>query len=241
MHSLSATREYQEIDGYLHDYRGRTFKPRIADDAARYLYEQKLGYASRNRTKFSPEVIGIYVTEPSTSELLEIGGSLPSDLFLNNFGTWFAALMQQPVTGIDVVTLTNTAAGSDTNVGIYNATGGRQTFGSATSGGGNMGSQIQLGSSSTAPTRADHVVNTPLATAPENALFGTGPGSYGAGTITCSGSVTSGGTGTINEAGFHFSWWNSTTIVSYMVCHDLTTSTPFVASKSITCQYSFTF
>lgn len=228
---------YQRIYDYLHDSVGCSQKQRLMDDLCDFLYFEKLGWAYKNHVKFSPEVSLVTVTEPDTGEIIEIGGSLPSDIFVDQFGSLLGAFYRQPVNGSAVlpgtikdVTNTNQTCYIWNTAPFFIHVGGQVD-----------GTKMQLGSGSTAPARADVGIQTALSTAPENALFSTGAGSYTGGTTTVSGSITSGGTGTINEGIVVIAGNNSVgTVVNICQIHDALTSTPFTASKSLTMQTSVT-
>lgn len=235
---------YAKIYNYLHDYVGASKRQSLMNDLCDFLYFEKAEWALVRRRKFSPEVCLVIVSEPITGEILDLGGSLPSDLFVDNFGTWLAALIRSPVNASTAFTMTNTAAASKTMNALHQGSN-LSCFNYSSSATPTVGTQIQIGSSTTAPARADLNIGTAFGTAPESALFSTGTGSYNAGTITISGSITSGGTGTINEALFAGKWVDSTlvattTATTFCLIHDATTATAFTAGKSITVQFSIT-
>jgi hypothetical protein len=108
------------------------------------------------------------------------------------------------------------------------------------------GTLLQLGSSTTAATRIDYKINTALGTAPESGLFATGNGVYGgssgsgAASMSFSGSVSAGGTGTVNEAGFFGQFTMiSGTITTFMLFHDvLSSGVAYVAGNILPLSYS---
>jgi hypothetical protein len=202
----------------------------MADEAFKILLEEKrraLGYLPRlSETSF------VVVTE--RDEILGIGGSTPNDADLNNFGRVFAALFSPPasVSGCTDYNLTN---GTRT-LYIY---GPSYTYLFT---GGNSGTQMQVGQGAYGGL-ADYNIGSAFPTSPESGRFSTGTGSWAAGTITVSGSITAGGSGTISESGL-FAYWNygtgSWTYDTFMICHDNVSPTvPFTAGKSITVQYSW--
>lgn len=233
------SKEYKTIYEYLHDYTGCSRKQKLADDLSDFLYFEKLGWANRNRKHMSPEVCLITVTEPGTGEILDLGGSLPGDLFVDNWGSLWASLIRQPSTSVGVLTSILKDTGGATRT--FNMIGNSATLFNA---GGAVvnGTRMQIGSSTTAPARADTGVTTAFSTAPESAAFDTGAGSYtnGTGTITVSGSITAGNeSATINEALFMGSYQDSSSTLRLIAtCHDATTATAFSNAKSITLQYS---
>ena len=103
------------------------------------------------------------------------------------------------------------------------------------------GTQFQLGSSTTAPTRADYKINTALGTAPESGLFSTGIGSYASGYVSIGGAISAGGSGTVNETGVFGYWFSATnsTPYSFMLFHDvLSSGVSYVAGNTLYVSYS---
>lgn len=240
---------YYETQAYLHDFKGYSQKQKLLDDLSDYVLRSKLEWSYKNGlSHYSQEVCIVSVTEPETGEILDIGGSLPGDLFVDNFGLTLSSFFTPPIAAGVIgpsVSVKNTAGAAKTIAGW--GTSGTATdfgfFGVTTSGG--QGSLIQIGSGLTAPARSDVAIQTAFSTAPENALFNTGIGSYsaGSGTITLSGSITAGNeNGTINEA-LLVLFGNitaSNTQFDMAIAHDATTATAFSNAKSITVQYSIT-
>jgi len=107
---------------------------------------------------------------------------------------------------------------------------------------GNVGGYMRIGSGTTAPARGDYKIETPFTVAPESDYFEAGTGSYTAGTITISASITAGGSGTINETGFFLRMQDkddSTIQRTYMIFHDaISPGVSFSAGDSITVEYS---
>lgn len=223
---------------YLHDFRGYSQKQKLMDDLSRFLLRSKLEWAYHTGvSRFSQEVALVIIGEPESKEILDIGGSLPGDLFVDNWGTVWAGLFRAPINGNTAVTLTDT---SNTARQLYSMEDAGATFNASNA---IIGSRIQVGSGTTAPARSDYKIQTAFATAPENALFDTGTGSYaaGSGNITVSGSITAGNeAGTINEAILAGVWYtySAGAAENICICHDATTATAFSNAKSITVQYS---
>jgi hypothetical protein len=189
--------------------------------------------------------------EFSTITIRDINGEIehimesdPNDLFVDNFGYWLAACFK-PYDNSDSTTTLVDAGGNNRNVSVYRFAGlSTESFNTAGGAVTNGGTVIQVGSSSTAATRGDHAIGTPFGTAPESTFFSTSNGNYAAGTITVSGSITSGGSGTINEAVLMGNWFynpGSGTEASFVLAHDVYGSGyAFTPGKSITVQWSIT-
>ena len=85
-----------------------------------------------------------------------------------------------------------------------------------------VGTEMQFGSSTTAAQRTDYKIGTALGTAPESGLFSTGLGSYAGGSVSFSGAISAGGSGTINEMGFFMALCNTSTAQQIiMMFHDI--------------------
>jgi len=231
--------DYSKVYEYLHDFVGCSRNQRLSNDLADFLYFAKLDWAAKNRVKFSSEVLLVTVCEPSTNEILEIGGTVPGDIFTDFIGQVLGLWFQTPINNTQGITATSNDIGNTIRTFRVwtNATGG----GVFSSGGTSEGTQMQLGTGTTAPTRADVAITTAFGTAPESGQFSTGGGSYGGGTTTVSGSLTSGGVGTVNEGLLiHKAADTGAALRQWSLAHDLTTATPFIANKSITAQWSIT-
>ena len=176
-------------------------------------------------------------------ELEAIGESDPKDLFTDNMGfiiaNWFKA-----VTANDAHTFTlNDTSNTSRTVTLYSGNTVGTWYGA--NNGVALGSQIQIGSSLVAPTRADPTLGTAFGTAPESAPFNTGTGLYtaGSGNISLSATIVSGGSGTINEDGLFLVWFSNSAGLpeTFMIAHDvITPGVAFTPGKSITVQWSIT-
>jgi len=228
---ISDRYERLRINSWMKELNGETFNARLQKHALGYLYEEKLQWAAKHHAHLSPEVMFGFASH--NGEILDCGGSIPSDLILNNFGLLFGGLFRSPVATSTTVALTNSADVSENLYSMYSASGG-STFNNSASANA-VGSQLQAGSGTTTPALTDYKVTTALGTSPESGAFNTGSGSYAAGAMTVSGSVTAGGSGTVNE-GVLFGAWSATNgaIYNFALVHDLVTSFGYVASNSIT-------
>lgn len=169
------------------------------------------------------------------------GESKWGNLITDQFGTWLAGFFRTPSSG-NILQVTMAADdGADDSLCIYfDGAADNRLFNESTSSAVSIGSQIKVGSGSTAPARDDTNIETAFGTAPESGAFDTGTGSYSAGNITVSGSITAGGAGTINETGFFGAWrvYNTDNQALYLLFHDaISPGVPFVAGQSITDEY----
>lgn len=198
-----------------------------------------LAWFNRKRRR-SIKIQAFVTVRDKEGRIVGKGKSKPNNLILDQFGKWLAGMILAVAVGdhtISVFDITNTGvtlrlrSGSSSNDGklIMSYSTGIAT-----------GTKMQVGSGTTPATRADYNIETAFGTAPESGLFNTGSGSYGAGTITFSGSVSAGGSGTVNEVGFFATWLNSVaTAKTIMLFHDILTSgVPFTPGQSITAEYS---
>lgn len=167
------------------------------------------------------------------------GSSKPNNLILDNFGTWLAAFIQAITEATRTITLTDDG-GTSRTVYIYGETAYLFNY---PDGAVDIGTQLRVGSGSTAPARDDYAIETAFATSPESTYFDTGTGSYAAGAISLSGSITAGGSGTIREVGL-FGYWTAVaagTRYRFMLFHDaLSPAVSFSAGDIIGVSYSIT-
>jgi len=178
----------------LLQYKGYTAKEKVISDCHKILQENKLkelGYLPRPN-----ESCLITVLDKNKEEILGIGGSKPSDLILDNWGTWWA-LMGGVNNGFFFPKQTN---GSTAN--NFKSKGTTQNWYNFTLSA-TAGTRIQVGSGATPPTRADFFVDTAFGTSPESVSFNTPIGGYnsGLGQISYGASIgATGGSGTVAEA-----------------------------------------
>lgn len=104
------------------------------------------------------------------------------------------------------------------------------------------GAMMQVGAGTTAALRTDYNIETAFGTAPEDAPFATGLGSYAAGAIGIAGAISAGGNGTIAETLLILQACLNTgaaTTYVFALFHDLLVSTEaFVAAETITTTYT---
>jgi len=200
---------------------------------SRLLLEANIKRLREERRGFNTRIFeAVYVASlDRTRRIKEIGFNKPGDLILDNFGAFLAALFSTPGTTVafDARDITNNVR----TLGTYRS----NPFNGPSA---SYGSRFQLGSGSTTPARGNYIIETALPTAPESGVFGSGPGSYASGVVSCSSSVTAGGAGTVREAGW-FGYWMDVTVAArtIMLFHDLISPVvPYVAGNVLTCAYS---
>ena len=147
----------------------------------------------------------------SDPKILDVGFSVPEDMFMNNFGLWFATILQPgnlsyatyPIQGYSMTDITNTARAITSQ--YYQGGSPTQCYNNSNTG---AGTQFQVGSSTAAAARTQYQIQTPFGTAPESGRFSSGAGSYaaGSGVVSCAGAIAAGGSGTINEVALFGLW-----------------------------------
>jgi len=187
------------LNEYLNQYKGQTINDRIVKDCSKYLLENK-------KKSFSVASL-VQVLDPKTKEILGLGGSDPNDLFLDFIGEFWEAFMRPPQqAGLLQKTLTD-ISGTPRLIDIQSTTNPYDV--------GTAGTQIQIGSGSTAPVRTDFGIENPFIVSPESGLRPTGNGFYSSalGQISASAFYVAGGSGTIRETietwfieGFNFAF-----------------------------------
>lgn len=168
------------------------------------------------------------------NKIADIAINKPNDLILNNFGAWMAGHFR-PVSNA----LTNITVTDWTNVSRTASSYG-QGSNSIVCMNNNIGTMMQVGSSTTAPARTDYTIGTAFATAPESAAFNTTTGSWGGGSASFSGAISAGGNGTVNETGVQLRFCDTAgALQTCMLMHDkLASGVAFTAGQTITVSYS---
>jgi len=167
-------------------------------------------------------------------------GEIVSDLILDNFGLWLTGICRSNVGTTKVVVLKNRSA-VDKNVNVYSTE--TQSFFSRTNSGA-KGFLVQVGSGTTAPARTDTNIETAFGTSPESINFtSTTDAVYN---LTNSnfkflGSITAGGSGTINES-IMLSFWEQVvggSPDSFVMFRDIISpGQSFVPGQSIALEYT---
>jgi hypothetical protein len=158
----------------------------------------------------------------------------PDDLILNNFQNF----MQTWLTGTAVNTAATTTMTDDGGTSrtptiwpLNSATNNYFTFNNAAQ----SGAEIGIGTSSTAPARADRALTTKVL-----AYVFVGNSAYDtvSQNVTVSATFTETGSATIQEAGLFVHWdYTSTTLADFMLFHDTFTGIAMTAGQTLTVQY----
>lgn len=221
-------------DNWEKQFLGKIFSKRLESRLIREHTERMLKEVDRRI--FESVVVSVL---DKKRRIKGIGLNVHNDLILDNFGLLLASLIRAPVADVTSVSLKD-VDGVAKSFNSYSSAGatGQYTFNNALTVSCALGTQLQVGSGLTAPARDDYSIETPFATAPENGRFGSSSGSYAVGAISFSGSITAGGSGTVNETGF-FGLWMDSGVQTVMLFHDLlATGVPFVAGQIILVSYS---
>lgn len=186
----------------------------------------------------------VYVTDKN--EILHLGGStlmkdkngkIVSDLILDQFGKWLAAIFKTAALG-QITTTMNDITGSSQTVAQYGTT--PPLFNND---GTNFGVSHQVGAGLTAPTRADFGIETAFGTSPESARFEPAANpvfNSGLGNFITSATITAGGTGTITESILIQRWDNTASSLTLfaMFRDSISPSVAFGVGQSITVEYT---
>lgn len=162
----------------------------------------------------------------------DIGFSTPEDMFMNNYGSWLAGMfmglnqMKPQSNQFYMVTTGNVNTGFIAHCTYYGSYSYAFNYGTGN------GTQFQLGSSTTASTRAMYAIQSAFSSSPEKNPFPTGPGCYapGSGTVSFSGAISAGGSGTVNEVAWIAQWYQGTAMLARDV---LGVGVAFVAGNSL--------
>jgi len=177
-------------------------------------------------------------------KVLARGKSKPNNLILDNFGSLLAALISTvAMDATKNVTLTDDGGNSRVLVTAAKLPSGSGSYYILYTEFFPVGGQLRVGSGTTPPDRGDDSITTPFTTAPESGYFDAGSGSYAAGTVSISGAITAGGSGTVNEVGLFLFLCFPTgpTQYKFMMFHDLISpGVSFTPGKIITASYSIT-
>lgn len=224
------------INEYLNNYKGYTYKEKLIQDCNKFLIENKaktLGYLPR------PCAVSL-VSVVENGEVKSIGGSIPEDLILDQFGIIYNAYFRPSEVGQVNITVTDTG-GVDRSIIpriAFASNGMNKALSQA------LGTEIQVGQGSTLPARANVDIETVFAGAPESGRVGTGLGGYnsGLGQVTVSTVISpTSASGTVSESGL---FWvladNVTTVRTFMILHDLVSpGVSFVAAQAINVTYTW--
>jgi len=163
-------------------------------------------------------------------------GEIISDLILDQFGQWFAAILRKNDPGA-------TSTGMVTNAGIggtVNIYGTSVIFNQST--GINLGAALKVGSGTTVPARTDFKIETAFATLPESLNFKLGSSpvyNSSLGNFKPAGLITAGGSGTVNESILEGIWRNVVTTQVYTLFRDIISpGQSFIAGQQIALEYT---
>lgn len=226
------------INDYLNQFIGYSAKQKILMDAQKYLLEEKRKILDSNPFEISL----VYVTDLKSKEIKSIGGSIPKDLIMNNFGEFWAGMNRIPTqVGASItpglVDDTNTVRVIGLNIGAtseYNNTGG----------GGAIGSEIAVGQGSTAAARTDFNIETNFANGgPEDTKGSTLSGGYNSslGQVSVSRTITpTAGTGTVTESAIFFEWIFVGGVGGFLIARDIISpGVSFIIAQAITIVYTW--
>jgi len=164
-------------------------------------------------------------------------GEIESNLIMDNFGFWLSSIYRRRTTA----TGPNPTLTDNANIGqAVRGYGASVHFNESNR---SLGSRLAVGSGVTAPTRTDFNIETRFATAPEmNDFFPASDPVYNAtnGNFSIVGSITAGGTGTVNE-GMEFQRYQATSASDFifaMFRDIISPGQPFVISDTISLEYT---
>jgi len=231
----------RERNDPLKELIGNSYNQKSKDEAERILKEihsissgqtldkHVLCYATRDG-----EVKGV-----GGSSLLEdkLTGEIQSNLILDQFGIWLSGIFRTQGTAVESRTMRDTGNVLRTLQIYGNGVHFNETPGSS------PGCDVIVGSGTTAPTRADFVTETVFLTAPENGAIALGVNSVytnSTNIIKMQGSITAGGSGTINESNFRGVWQDNTGgFRAYTLYRDIISpGVPFISGDSIILEYT---
>jgi len=167
--------------------------------------------------------------------LKDKNGKIVSNLILNQFGEWLAAIFKSTSTGNRSTTLTSEVGASEF-VQEYGGT----LF---NNGGAGFGSTLQVGSGTTPPARSDFFVETAFGIAPENFRFAPASNAVynsSLGNFKVSASINAGGAGTINESILMMQWDNTASALkTFSLFRDIISpGQAFIAAQTIALEYT---
>lgn len=227
------------VNDWLLDLRGYTMKEKILEDARKYIWEEKMKFLGYRPVISEFMVVAVHDKD---GMITGIGGSVPSDLILDNWGEMLAATKPQ-------VNVTSSFSARGQTSGFDSFKGGSFDVNIATfvNFGGAQGTTspfVKVGGDATAPTRADFDTGTTFINLPEsaNALMSDGAYSVGGNSILNVATIgPTGGTGTIRETLYLMQWYTQIpAFLRNIACyHDLAAPvSAFVPGNFITIQYT---
>ena len=217
----------------LQDYKGYSFNQKILDDCQKILLENKekaLGFLPRP----SEQALVCVTTEKQKGEIKSIGGSVPFDIIVDNFGKWWAGMA-----GANNATVVfQITSGANVNFKSRGTVFNPYNF----SLGEPCGGSIQVGNGVTPVTRQDFNIESPFVSAPESVALTTPNGGYNSGLGQVSYGVNIGATGSsglVSETATIMRWTDLADLDrSVLIFHDnISPTVSFIAGNFINVNY----
>lgn len=227
---------YEVVQGkndWLKDFKGMTYTDKLHRALTRGIFEEHAKFSDGSVSNIEKAMA--YCLDPKTKEIMGVGGSsllrgkktgrIIPDLLLNNFGLWWAGMLRAPATTTTFVNLVQESGVSE-QVNMFGAGGNMFNCPVSTDA---VGTEIQMGSSMTAPQRTDYKIGTALANSPESTSLLTNTGAYtSSNTIVVQADANpTGGAGAVNEMIFYAIWYSvgAAVNVAIALAHDSITPT----------------
>ena len=224
----------------LIDFHNCTYSSKVQNQIKKYLLEQRLKHNNGLKNRMSPFVSVISWDKNFKDKVIKaIGANHPLDLINDNFGYLLAGIHHAPASAT-LTTVFVDDGGTNRNVNVEDTyMGGTGLFNQ----GGNIGTQIRLGSGVAAAAGSDYEIQTPLLTAPENTYIDSGSGSYvvSSSTVKVNTSFIAGANETIKETGLFGAWKdNGGTLRKFMLTHEnISPTVSIFTGNSETVQYQW--
>jgi len=235
---------------WLQDLIGKSYNQKLIHQAAKKLF---IKHGLETGLPGLAKAI-VTVTDTKTKEILGIGGSSIleniktgkkiADITTDNWGRWFASLMA-PVDNLSHSFSNDQITGATESLRVYLPAAAPSTSFNFTSFAGptGKGSQIQVGSGSSAPARTDVNIETAFGSAPESGRISSVQAVFDqpSGTLSTVNPIIAGGAGTVSEAAFYFLWHRflGSALLSYLYFHDsISPGVAFVGAQTITLTYT---
>jgi len=224
------------INQELLKYIGYTKNSKTLNDIHKELKENRI-----NNLNYSPKYLPMALVtthEKDSTEIKNIGASIPTDLIMDNFGEWFAKMFKAVTTGSQNVTLVD-SGGVNRIIRTFKNFGAQYFSKSNVT----VGTGIKAGQSSTAPARTDFELGS-LLPSPEGDIRSTTTGAFnsGLGQVKASSSTTGAlANGTVRETGLFVSWQDTgATSRIFLLAHDsISPSVSFVIGQFINVEYTW--
>lgn len=191
----------------LLEHIGKTKTQKLLNEISKSYFELK----EKSKNRLNPMCI---VSVEKENEIKSIGMSCVNDLFLNNFGLFFGALLS----GNRTTQIVKNQSGSNKNLRMWGNSNMFNVTDVIT-----VGGMVKIGSGSTPASRSDFTIQTPFGNSPENSLRNTGNAGYnsGLGQVTIPTLISpTGGAGSISEAGLFLRCETIGTGDQIMMSHD---------------------